>query len=183
MAIVIFSPAVASERPGCARTCRIPARNREVGPYDWDWKEVFSGFFNEATSFPGPLSKDDLLYNVHCTHRVRILISASLKFCVKVHLPATVAENLDHEPCSPWIYGQSQIFSFNWPASVKQKYSQFRPVLGLCWWPCASPLVRWVGCTWHLIQDSIGMFPVSRLRVFDPWIRFGDLFNAENGHF
>ena len=67
-----------------------------------DKKKCFCSSFNEATSSPGPLSKDDLLSNVHGLHRVRILFLASSKFHVKVHLPAIVAENLDHEPCSPW---------------------------------------------------------------------------------
>ena len=82
---------------------------------------------------PGPLSKDDLLYNVHGLHRMRILISASLKFCVKVHLPATVAENLDHEPCSPWRVMADPKVSHKTDQPVRRKklpsWTLFGPVL------------------------------------------------------
>ena len=58
---------------------------------------------------------------MHGLHRVRILILASSKFHVKVHLPAIVAENLDHEPCSPWGVMADPKFARETGAPVRRK--------------------------------------------------------------
>ena len=86
-----------------------------------DKKGNFCSSFNEATSLPGPLSKDDLLYSVHRMHRVRILISASLILYLEVHISATVAENLDHEPCSPCEFMADPKFARETGAPVRRK--------------------------------------------------------------
>ena len=70
---------------------------------------------------PGPLSKDDLLYSVHRMHRVRVLISASLILYLEVHISATVAENLDHEPCSPCEFMADPKFARETGAPVRRK--------------------------------------------------------------